>query len=68
MAFAEPWLAAYEMAGRRLGDAAARGRLDRGLRAVLTHVLISHWNRFGLSAMTQGVLAHAAKAAFLPWS
>ncbi|MEV4477052.1 thiopeptide-type bacteriocin biosynthesis protein [Nonomuraea sp. NPDC049504] len=68
LAFVEPWLAAYETAGQRLGDAAARGRLDRGLRAVLTHVLIFHWNRFGLSATTQGVLAHAAKAAFLPRS
>ncbi|MEO3807165.1 thiopeptide-type bacteriocin biosynthesis protein [Nonomuraea sp. B1E8] len=68
LTFAEPWLAAYEVAGQRLGDAAARGRLDRGLRAVLTHVLIFHWNRFGLSATTQGVLAHAAKAAFLPRS
>ncbi|MFF0771855.1 thiopeptide-type bacteriocin biosynthesis protein [Nonomuraea wenchangensis] len=68
MTFAEPWLAAYEVAGRRLGDAAARGRLDRGLRAVLTHVLIFHWNRFGLPATTQGVLAHVAKSAFLPRS
>lgn len=68
MTFAEPWLAAYGAAGHRLGQTAARGRLDRGLRAVLTHVLIFHWNRFGFSAATQGVLAHAARATLLPRS
>lgn len=68
MAFAEPWFIAYEVAGRQLGDAAAQGHLDRGPRAVLTHVLIFHWNRLGLSAAAQGVLAHAATAALLPRS
>jgi len=68
MAFAVPWFAAFEQAGRSLGDAAAEGCLDRGLRAVLTHVVIFHWNRLGLSATTQGILAHAAKAAILPRS
>ncbi|WP_199537219.1 thiopeptide-type bacteriocin biosynthesis protein [Spongiactinospora gelatinilytica] len=65
-AFAAPWFAAFETAGRLLGEAAAAGRLERGLRAILTHVLIFHWNRFGLSATTQGILAHAAKTAILP--
>ncbi|WP_371780586.1 thiopeptide-type bacteriocin biosynthesis protein [Streptosporangium subroseum] len=68
IAFAVPWLAAYQAAGHRLGDAATQGRLDRGVRAVLTHAVIFHWNRFGLSATTQGVLAHAASTAILPRS
>ncbi|MET8139885.1 thiopeptide-type bacteriocin biosynthesis protein [Sphaerisporangium sp. NPDC005288] len=67
-AFATPWLTAWEAAGRRLGRAAAEGRLDRGLRALLTHVVIFHWNRLGLSAATQGILSRAATAAFLPES
>lgn len=68
VAHAEPWLAAFQTAGRQLGDAAAQGHLDRGIRAILTHVLIFHWNRFGLSAASQGILARAATAALLPRS
>lgn len=45
-----------------------RGRLDCGVRAILTHVLIFHWNRFGLSAASQGILARAATTALLPRS
>lgn len=65
-AHAGPWLAAFQNAGRQLGTTAARGRLNRGLRAVLAHVLIFHWNRFGLSAASQSVLARAATMALLP--
>ncbi|RAY15420.1 hypothetical protein DPM19_12060 [Actinomadura craniellae] len=65
-AFAATWRDAFRTAGKQLGTAAADGRLDRGLRALLTHVVIFHWNRLGLSATTQGVLARAATAAFLP--
>jgi thiopeptide-type bacteriocin biosynthesis protein len=68
VAHAAPWLAAFLTAGRRLGDAAAQGCLDRGVRAMLTHVVIFHWNRFGLSATSQGVLAGAATTALLPRS
>lgn len=68
VAHAAPWLAAFQTAGHRLGDAATQGRLERGLRAILTHVLIFHWNRFGLSAATQGILARAATTALLPRS
>ncbi|MEU8266403.1 thiopeptide-type bacteriocin biosynthesis protein [Sphaerisporangium sp. NPDC049002] len=68
VAFAAPWIAAFEAAGSQFGHAAAEGRLDRGVRAVLTHVLIFHWNRFGLSATTQSILARAATAALLPRS
>lgn len=62
------WLAAFQTAGLRLATAAAEGRLERGLRAILSHIVIFHWNRLGLSATTQGVLAHAASAALLPRS
>ncbi len=65
VAHAAPWLAAFQTAGRQLGDAAAQGHLDRGVRATLTHMLIFHWNRFGLSAASQGILARAATTALL---
>ncbi len=65
---AAPWLAAFHTAGRWLGDAATQGRLERGVRAILTHVLIFHWNRLGLSAASQGILARAATTALLPQS
>lgn len=68
VAHAAPWLAAFQTAGRQLGDAAAQGHLYRGIRAILTHVLIFHWNRLGLSASSQGVLARAATTALLPRS
>ncbi|PZG18046.1 thiopeptide-type bacteriocin biosynthesis protein [Nonomuraea aridisoli] len=66
--FAAPWLAAWQEAGGQLGAAATEGRLDRGVRALLAHVVIFHWNRLNLSARTQAVLAHAAAAAILPRS
>ncbi|SEF38107.1 thiopeptide-type bacteriocin biosynthesis domain-containing protein [Amycolatopsis pretoriensis] len=68
VAYAAPWLAAMHVGGERLGHDAAAGRLDRGLRAILTHVVIFHWNRFGLSATSQGLLARAAATALLPRS
>lgn len=68
VAYAADWLAGFIHAGRRLGEAAAAGRLDRGLRAVLAHIVIFHWNRLGLSAVSQGILAHAAKTSILPRS
>lgn len=68
VAHAAPWLAALRSAGQQLGHDAAEGLLDRGVRAILTHVVIFHWNRFGLSATSQGILARAAAAALLPRS
>lgn len=65
--YATPWLTAFESAGHELGRAAADGKLERGIRAVLTHVVIHHWNRIGLSATTQGILARAASEAALPF-
>ncbi|WP_090104125.1 thiopeptide-type bacteriocin biosynthesis protein [Lentzea jiangxiensis] len=68
VAHAAPWLAGLRAAGEQLGHDAANGRLNRGLRAILTHVVIFHWNRLGLSATSQGLLAHAALTALLPRS
>jgi thiopeptide-type bacteriocin biosynthesis protein len=66
--FAAPWHRAYADAGREFAAAAAAGALTRGVRAVATHIVIFHWNRLGLSAQTQGVLARAALEVFLPRS
>jgi thiopeptide-type bacteriocin biosynthesis protein len=63
---AAPWLTAFEDAGRSLAQAAGTGQLERGLRALLAHVVIFHWNRLALDATTQGILARAARAAYLP--
>ncbi|OHV64181.1 thiopeptide-type bacteriocin biosynthesis protein [Pseudofrankia sp. BMG5.36] len=65
-ALAAPWRDAFEEAGRRLCVAATAGALSRGLRAVLAHMVIFHWNRFGFSASTQAVLARTAISACLP--
>jgi thiopeptide-type bacteriocin biosynthesis protein len=65
-AHAITWLTAYRDAGTRLGEKAVRGQLSRGLRAILTHVVIFAWNRLGLSPTTQAILARSAVAALLP--
>lgn len=65
-AFAADWREAFEEAGRHFAAAAASGTLNRGLRAVLAHVLIFHWNRLGLSAATQAILANASACACIP--
>jgi len=63
---AEPWGLAFYTAGHRLAQAAGMETLTRGLRAVLAHNVIFHWNRLGLSAKTQGILASAARDAWIP--
>ncbi|ONH57852.1 bacteriocin biosynthesis protein [Frankia sp. CcI49] len=65
-AFATPWRDAFAKAGQRLGAAATAGTLNRGLRALLAHLVIFHWNRLGLPAGAQATLAHAAARACLP--
>ncbi|OLT34220.1 methyltransferase, FxLD system [Actinomadura sp. CNU-125] len=52
-----PWIAAFDQAGRQLADLAACGALERGLRAVLSHHVIFHWNRLGLPYADQHTLA-----------
>lgn len=61
LAFATPWITAFDIAGRTLGGAAASGSLERGLRDILAHHVIFHWNRLGLSARAQSILARAAR-------
>ncbi|MEU9190147.1 thiopeptide-type bacteriocin biosynthesis protein [Streptomyces sp. NPDC048484] len=59
------WVSAFRQAGRDLGTAGQDGTLDRGLREVISYHVIFHWNRIGLPARTQSVLAHAAHTAIL---
>jgi thiopeptide-type bacteriocin biosynthesis protein len=54
------WSTAFHAAGTALGELARRGVLRRGLRSVLAHHVIFHWNRFGLPYDAQSVLARAA--------
>lgn len=65
LAYAAPWAAAFDNAGRALNAAAASGTLDRGVRAILAHHIIFHWNRLGLTGRTQAILAKAARDAIL---
>jgi thiopeptide-type bacteriocin biosynthesis protein len=60
------WHTGFTDAGRRFADASSSGTLNRGLRAVLAHGVIFHWNRLGLPALTQAILARAAASACLP--
>lgn len=60
------WHAGFTDAGRRLAGASSSGALSRGLRAVLAHSVIFHWNRVGLPAAAQAILARAAASACLP--
>jgi thiopeptide-type bacteriocin biosynthesis protein len=54
------WFAAFADAGRALRMLATEGTLQRGLRAVLTHQVLFHWNRLGLDPHTKTLLANAA--------
>jgi len=60
LAFAADWAGAFDQAGTALGNAAHDGKLGRGLRDILAHHVIFHWNRIGLSLRTQSILATAA--------
>ena len=60
------WHAGFTDAGRRLAGASSSGTLSRGPRAVLAHSVIFHWNRLGLPAAAQAILARAAASACLP--
>ena len=54
------WAAAYTETGRNLADLAEAGKLTRGLRSILAHHVIFAWNRLGLTAGTQAIIAHTA--------
>lgn len=55
------WMAAFDQAGQALGDLGREGLLTRGLRAVLAHHIIFHWNRMGLPYTVQSALARTAR-------
>jgi thiopeptide-type bacteriocin biosynthesis protein len=59
------WGDAFQIAGRDLAQANRAGQLHRGLRDILSYHVIFHWNRLGLPARTQALLAHAARQAIL---
>ena len=54
------WASAFEDAGRRIAALAGRGALARGQRAVLAQHLLFLFNRHGVSASDQHLLAAAA--------
>lgn len=54
------WLNAYTNAGENLSRLNLAGRLHRGLRDSLAHHIIFAWNRAGLPASTQSLLAATA--------
>jgi protein-L-isoaspartate(D-aspartate) O-methyltransferase len=60
LARAPHWPGAFTQAGRHLADLAQHGRLSRGLRAVLTDHLLFTFNRLGIAAEHQAVLAGSA--------
>jgi thiopeptide-type bacteriocin biosynthesis protein len=59
--FASEWIREFHEAGKDIGALAKEGKLSRGVREVLAHHVIFHWNRIGLPASTQAVLASAAR-------
>jgi protein-L-isoaspartate(D-aspartate) O-methyltransferase len=60
LASAPDWSAAFHRAGRGLVNLADQGSLTRGLRAVLAHQILFAWNRAGIPASQQGLLAATA--------
>jgi thiopeptide-type bacteriocin biosynthesis protein len=65
LAHAADWAGSFRLAGQTLGARARSGSLQRGLRDVLSYHIIFHWNRLGLPARQQSILAWAARAAIL---
>ena len=64
-ASAAPWISGFRHAGQALGATARDGQLQRGLRDILAHLIIFHWNRLGLTATTQATLARAGQDAIM---
>ncbi|MGQ4388580.1 methyltransferase, FxLD system, partial [Streptomyces sp. SAS_270] len=55
------WINAFDALGRRLAALHHGGELERGLRAVLAHHAIFHFNRLGLPREDQHTLSTLAK-------
>ncbi|MGH3908148.1 MAG: thiopeptide-type bacteriocin biosynthesis protein [Pseudonocardiaceae bacterium] len=62
---AASWAEAFRQAGQTLGATAREGTLQRGLREIISYLVIFHWNRLGLPVRTQSILAGAARGAIL---
>ncbi|MGH3854055.1 MAG: thiopeptide-type bacteriocin biosynthesis protein [Pseudonocardiaceae bacterium] len=65
LTFISDWASVFGEVGRALGSLACKGTLRRGVRAVLAHHIIFHWNRLGLPHTTQSILANVAKTVVL---
>lgn len=61
LAAARPWFEAYTAAGDTLNRLNQTGRLQRGIRATLTHHVIFAWNRRSIPGLHQAALATAAR-------
>ncbi|KAB2344843.1 thiopeptide-type bacteriocin biosynthesis protein [Actinomadura rudentiformis] len=61
--FAADWFTTYTAAGTALADLNAAEQLRRGLREVLTHLVVFAANRFGMPYDTQAAVANAATTA-----
>ncbi|UGQ14978.1 methyltransferase, FxLD system [Yinghuangia sp. ASG 101] len=59
----DDWVTAFTETGHTLADLARCGQLTRGLRAVLAHHFLFHFNRAGLSLTEQAALAALAASA-----
>ncbi|MER5886434.1 methyltransferase, FxLD system [Streptomyces sp. NPDC001941] len=59
------WVRAFARAGTALAVLNHEGRLRRGLRAVLAHHLIFHFNRAGLPLEDQSALSNLARKAIM---
>lgn len=55
------WATEMERGGRALADAARAGKLQLGLRGVLTRHILFHWNRMGFTTRQQAIWARAAR-------
>lgn len=59
------WFNAFAEAGERLGCAAERGHLNRGVRSVTERHVLFHWNRIGLHQPQQCIVARVAREVIL---
>lgn len=60
LGFAARWIDAFEQAGTALARLECEGRLGRGIREVLAHHILFHWNRLGITSAAQSMIAQVA--------
>lgn len=60
-----PWITTFTAAGRDLAAAVNDATLHRGVRDILAHHVIFHFNRLGVPDRHQAILAHAAHDAVM---